>query len=75
MEYLLSTFQPSFSQQSEGRTIKNVSPATLPGENTDATIGPSIFDLPVENLQKLQGARMKKPDRKNNNEQKNNRKQ
>lgn len=75
MEYLFSTFQPSFSQQSESRTIKNVSPATLPGENTDATIGPSIFDLPLENLQKLQGARMKEPDRTNNTRQKNNRKQ
>lgn len=75
MEYPFSTFQPSFSQQSDGRTIKAVSPATLPGENTDATIGPSIFDLPVENLQKLQGTRTKESDRKNNNERKDNRKQ
>ncbi len=73
MDYLFSTLQPSFSQQGESRTIKTISPATLPGESTDATIGPSIFDLPVENLQKLQGVKMKEP-RKNNNEQKNNHK-
>jgi len=75
MDYPFSTFQPSFSQQSEGRTIKAVSPANLPGENTDATIGPSIFDLPVENLQKLQDVRIKESDLKNNSGQKNNRKQ
>lgn len=53
IEYLSSTFQPFFSQQSDGRTIKAVSPSILAGEKTDATIGLSIFDLPVENLQKL----------------------
>lgn len=61
-----STFQPVFNQQSDGRTIKTVSPAILPSETTDATIGPSIFDLPVENLEKLQGAKDSNKNPKNN---------
>lgn len=71
MGNIYSTFQPAFNQQSDGRTIKSMSPATLPGETTDATIGPSIFDLPVENLQKLQGIKNNNKDIKNEKNQKN----
>jgi len=68
-----STFQPAFNQQSDGRTIKTLSPAVSPGETTDATIGPSILDLPIENLQKLQGMKNNSKNGKDNGQkQKNN---
>jgi hypothetical protein len=63
MEFIFSTFQPSFSQQGDSRTIKTISPTILSGESTDATIGPSILDLPVDNLQKLQNSKNKESDK------------
>lgn len=54
--YLQSTFFPAFNQGDDKSTIQKISSVTLPGENTDATIGPSIFDLPQEHLEKMQSA-------------------
>ena len=54
------TFNPTSSRQSGGQTIKSASSAVTPGEVIDDTIGPSIFDLPMENLRKLQDMRENK---------------
>lgn len=43
-----------FGQQNTERIVKTTTPTIFPGRGTDASIGPSIFDLPVENLRKLQ---------------------
>ena len=54
--YLQSTFFPASNQEDDKSTIKKISSVTLPGENTDATVGPSIFDLPQEHFEKIQSA-------------------
>lgn len=51
--YLFST-SPMFSQQEDTSTMKKVSSSILPGENTDANISMSIFNLPKENIEKLE---------------------
>ncbi len=51
---IYSTFLPIFSQQYETSTMKRVSSAILPSENTDTNIGMSIFNLPEENIRKLE---------------------
>jgi len=56
---IYSTFLPVFSQQNETSTMKRVSSAILPGENTDANIEISIFSLPEENIRELEKQKKK----------------
>ena len=57
-----STFHSMLSQRSGRQTAESASSAIAPGRVTDKTIGPSIFDLPVENLRKLQERESDKSD-------------
>lgn len=52
--YFHFTFSPTFVQYSEASTIKKISSSILPGENTDVTIGISIFDLPQKNVARIE---------------------
>ena len=46
----MNSFPFNFNQRSNGDTT----PTFFPGGGTDASFGPSIFDLPVESLRKLE---------------------
>jgi len=60
MNKIFSTFFPSFSQNSDLGTMKKVSSSISPNENTDSNITYSIFDLPKENMEKIEREEIKK---------------
>lgn len=60
MNKIFSTFFPSFSQNSDLGTMKKVSSSISPNENTDGNITYSIFDLPKENMEKIEREEIKK---------------
>ena len=52
--YMDSTFFPTYNQRDERSTIKKVSSSRLQGENTDANSATSIFNLPQENIERME---------------------
>jgi len=52
--YMDSTFFPTHNQSDESSTIKKVSSSRLQGENTDANSAISIFNLPQENIERME---------------------
>lgn len=52
--YINSTFFPTHNQRDERSTIKKLSFSRLQGENTDANSVTSIFNLPQENIEKME---------------------
>ena len=53
MNHLASFYQP-FNSNQQRKGYMATTPTAFPGGSTDASIGLSIFDLPAENLRKLQ---------------------
>lgn len=52
--YMDSTFFPTHSQRDERSTIKKVSFSRLQGDNTDVNSATSIFNLPQENIERME---------------------
>ena len=60
MNKIFSTFFPSFSQNSDLGAMKKVSSSISSNENTESNITYSIFDLPKENIEKIEREEIKK---------------
>ena len=52
-DYYMSTLFPVSAQPDNMSTMKIIASPILPGENTNANIGISVFQLPKENLEKI----------------------
>lgn len=52
--YINSTFFPTHNQRDERSTIKKLSFSRLQGENTDVNSAASIFNLPQENIERME---------------------
>jgi hypothetical protein len=52
-DYYTSTLFPVSNQPDNMSTMKSISSPVLPGENTNATMGISVLQLPKENLEKV----------------------
>ena len=60
MNKIFSTFFPLFSQNSDLGAMKKVSSSISSNENTESNITYSIFDLPKENIEKIEREEIKK---------------